>query len=75
MRRAIKLYVYFEPGRRGGVEDMMQKEKTPPLEVVPVDGGDAEVHRREILTRLGRAVGYAAPVSVAMLSMKANAAS
>jgi hypothetical protein len=54
---------------------MMQKEKTPPLEVVPVDGGDAEVHRREILTRLGRAVGYAAPVSVAMLSMKANAAS
>jgi hypothetical protein len=34
-----------------------------------------ELHRRDVLARLGRAAGYAAPVSVALLSMKASATS
>lgn len=36
---------------------------------------EIELRRREVLARLGRFTGYVAPVTVAMLSMKANAAS
>jgi hypothetical protein len=43
-----------------------------PLAVAPKD---IELRRRDLLARLGRAAGYAAPVSVALLNMKAGASS
>ena len=41
----------------------------------PMVAADFDRRRREVLARLGRAAGYAAPVTVAMMSMKANACS
>lgn len=34
-----------------------------------------ELHRRDVLARLGRFAGYAAPASVAVFTMKAGASS
>lgn len=36
---------------------------------------DYDIRRRDVLARLGKVAGYAAPVTVAMLSMKASACS
>lgn len=40
-----------------------------------VSNEDIELRRREVLERLGSLAGYVAPVSVAMLAMKASASS
>jgi hypothetical protein len=47
-------------------------EQKPVFTVAPED---VELRRRELLARLGRFAGYAAPASVAVFSMKAGASS
>ena len=44
-------------------------------ETSPVEAGDFDRRRREALVRLGALAGCAVPVTVATLSMKANASS
>lgn len=53
-------------------------DRPPPRQETGVRDATAQEldrRRREVLIRLGKATGYAAPVTVAMLSMKASACS
>jgi hypothetical protein len=47
----------------------------PKLVDKTVENKTLELHRRDVLARLGRFAGYAAPASVAVFSMKAGASS
>lgn len=63
----------------------MPRDDTPTTPTIPMAGapatgpapqaGGVDQRRRTALARLAKAAGYAAPVTIAMLSMKAVAAS